>query len=175
MGNPLRERMVNGLKPGDTFCFSRRFSQNETEAFGDLTRDYNPVHYDSRWTRSKGFKDLICHGLLVGGMICEFGGQVGWLATGMSFRFLHPVYFGDIIQCRITLTRLAPNGRAEASAEFTNQKGRQVALADMTGRLPLDDDKALLDQMVHEGDPSNKLADHSEYRINQDPPGPGER
>jgi acyl dehydratase len=170
MGNPLREKMIQGLKPGDTFCFSRRFSQEETDAFGDLTRDYNPVHYDSRWTRSKGFKDLICHGLLVGGMICEFGGQVGWLATGMSFRFLQPVYFGDTIQCKITVIRLEPNGRAEAKAEFINQEGKRVALADMTGRLPQDDGRALLDDMVQEGDPANKRVDSSEYRINQDTP-----
>lgn len=170
MGNPLREQMIKGLQPGDTFCFSRQFLQKETESFGDLTRDYNPVHYDTRWTRSKGFNGLICHGLLVGGMICEFGGQVGWLATGMRFRFLHPVYFGDTIQCKITLTRLDANGRAEAEAEFTNQKGRLVARADMTGRLPLEDDKALLNKMVREGDPSNKLANRAEYRINQDDP-----
>lgn len=31
---------------------------------------------------------MICHGLLVGGMICEFGGQVGWLASGMDFKVL---------------------------------------------------------------------------------------
>lgn len=162
--------MIQGLKQGDTFCFSRRFSQEETEAFGDLTRDYNPVHYDSRWTRSKGFKDLICHGLLVGGMICEFGGQVGWLATGMSFRFLQPVYLGDTIQCKITVIRVESNGRAEAKAEFINQEGKRVALADMTGRLPQDDGRALLDDMVQEGDPANKRADSSEYRINQDTP-----
>lgn len=168
MGNPLRERTIKQLQPGDTFCFSRRFSREETHAFGDLTRDYNPVHYESRWIHSKGFKGRICHGLLVGGMICEFGGQVGWLATGMNFRFLHPVYFDDSIQCKITLTRLEKNGRAEARAEFTNQDGRQVALAAMTGRLPLEDEKKLLNQMVQEGDPSNKLATHSEYRINQD-------
>ena len=170
MGNPLREQMIRGLCEGDTFCFSRRFSQEETETFGDLTRDYNPVHYDSRWTRSKGFSDLICHGLLVGGMICEFGGQVGWLATGMHFRFLNPVYFNDTIQCKITLTRLEPTGRAEAKAEFTNQQGQRVALAAMTGRLPVADDNALLNRMVQEGDPSNKLADQSGYRINQDKP-----
>ncbi|MCA1785890.1 MAG: acyl dehydratase, partial [Desulfobacteraceae bacterium] len=68
------------------------------------------------------------------------------------------------------LTRLDPNGRAEAKAEFTNQDGRRVALAAMTGRLPMDDDKGLLNQMVQESDPSNKLADQSEYRINQDAP-----
>ncbi|MCF8091382.1 MAG: MaoC family dehydratase N-terminal domain-containing protein [Desulfotignum sp.] len=165
MGNPVREHVVKGLQPGDTFCFTRRFSQEETRAFGDLTRDYNPVHYDRRWTRAKGFNDLICHGLLVGGMICEFGGQVGWLATGMNFKFLGPVYFGDTIQCQVTLTQIEKNGRAGAKAVFTNQAGRRVALATMTGRLPLDDEKNLLDRMISEGDPTNKLSTHSDYRI----------
>lgn len=169
MANPVRAHAVKGLQPGDTFCFSRRFSQEETSVFGDLTRDYNPVHYDTRWTRAKGFDGLICHGLLVGGMVCEFGGQVGWLATGMRFRFLYPVYFGDTIQCKVTLTRIQENGRAEASAEFTNQSGRQVALATLTGRLPIEQEKALLQQMVSEGDPANRISDKTEYRINQDP------
>ncbi len=57
---------------------TREHSLNEkTEYFGDITRDYNPVHYDFRWVEAKGFKGLICHGLIVGSMICEFGGQVG--------------------------------------------------------------------------------------------------
>ena len=84
MPSTLRKQAATGLKPGDTFVLTRTFSQEETKAFGDLTRDYNPVHYDPRWTRAKGFDGLICHGLLVGSMICEFGGQLAWLATGMS-------------------------------------------------------------------------------------------
>lgn len=71
---------------------------------------------------------LICHGLLVGGMICEFGGQVGWLASGMDFKFIRPVYFSDTIECRITLTWLEDNGRAEAEGKFFNAAGDQVAL-----------------------------------------------
>jgi 3-hydroxybutyryl-CoA dehydratase len=169
MANPLRKQTIQGLHPGDSFCFTRQFSEKETRDFGDLTRDYNPVHYDRRWTKTKGFSDLICHGLLVGGMICEFGGQVGWLATGMKFHFLYPVYFGDTIQCRVTLTSIQENGRAEARAEFTNQAGKQVVLATMTGRLPLEKEKTLLDRMVSEGDPSNKLSGNAGYRINQEP------
>jgi len=169
MANPLRERAVQGLQPGDTFCFTRQFSQKETRDFGDLTRDYNPVHYDDRWTRTKGFNGLICHGLLVGGMICEFGGQVGWLATGMTFKFLYPVYFKDTIQCRVTLTSVRESGRAEAEAVFTNQNGRQVVLATLTGRLPVKGEKPLLDQMVSEGDPFNDLSNKTDYSINQEP------
>ncbi len=159
MVNLIREKAVKGLKPGDSFTYARRFTKEETMVFGDLTQDYNPVHYDTRWTAEKGFKGLICHGLLVGGMICEFGGQVGWLATGMNFKFLGPVYFNDTIHCRVTITQIQEKGRAEAEAVFTNQEGKKIGIAAMTGRLPLKKEKQILSQMMEEGDPTNKLTD----------------
>jgi acyl dehydratase len=159
MGNSIRKKAVKGLLPGDSFTYSRRFTQEETMVFGDLTRDYNPVHYDTRWTDEKGFNGLICHGLLVGGMICEFGGQVGWLATGMNFKFLGPVYFNDTITCTITITKIDENGRAEADAVFINQADKKIGIASMTGRLPLEKERQILDRMMAEGDFSNKLAD----------------
>lgn len=158
MTNPIRMKALNGLKPGDSFSYKRSFTRQETESFGDLTRDYNPVHYEPRWTKTKGYQDMICHGLLVGSMICEFGGQVGWLATGMDFKFIKPVYFGDMIKCTITITRLEENGRAEAEAVFTNQDGDQVCHALLKGLLPLEDEQELLKQMIDEGDPTNKLS-----------------
>jgi acyl dehydratase len=159
MPNPIRQRAISGLKPGDSFSYRRRFSRTDTQVFGQLTRDFNPVHYEPRWARQKKFSNLICHGLLVGSMICEFGGQVGWLATGMQFNFIKPVYFGDTIQCDITLTRIESNGRAEAEAHFYNQDGRKVCRARLTGRLPLNPERDLLKQMVDEGDVTNALAD----------------
>ncbi len=158
MSSELRKKAAKGLKSGDTFILTRRFSQDDTNSFGGLTRDYNPVHYDTQWTETKGFNGLICHGLLVGSMICEFGGQVGWLATGMDFNFIKPVYFNDTIECRIVLTQVEESGRATAQAKFFNQNGVQVARAGLTGRLPVDREKDLLHQMVKQGDSTNKLA-----------------
>ena len=158
MPNPMRQKTIQGLKEQMSFTYSRSFTQQETETFGDLTRDYNPVHYDPRWAKAKGFKGLICHGLIVGSMICEFGGQAGWLATGMTFKFIKPVYFGDTITCTITITTIDAAGRAEAEAIFTNQDNEQVCFARLTGRLPLDNERLILQQMVDEGDPTNKLA-----------------
>lgn len=157
MANPFRESAVKGLGKGDSFSYKRVFTQDDTIAFGDLTRDYNPVHYDSRWASAKGFQGLICHGLLVGSMICEFGGQVGWLASGMNFKFLKPVYFDDTILCTVTITRIEDNGRAEAEAFFKNQNGDHVCYAYLKGRLPLGYERDLLNQMIQEGDPTNKL------------------
>lgn len=158
MGNPIRVRAISGLKEGDAFTYSRSFTQEETTLFGDITLDYNPVHYDPRWAKAKGFRNLICHGLLVGSMICEFGGQIGWLATGMDFKYLKPVYFGDAIRCTITITKIEESGRAEAEAFFANQDGDQVCYARLTGRVPRDHERALLNEMLTEGDPTNKLS-----------------
>ena len=159
MNNPIRMHAVEGLNEGDTFSYRRVFSREETESFGDLTRDYNPVHYDHRWVRGKGYQGLICHGLLVGSMICEFGGQVGWLATGMNFKFIKPVYFGDTIHCTIRILKIEASGRAKAEAVLTNQEGEQVCYALVTGHLPLDGERDILREMVSEGDPSNKISD----------------
>ena len=158
MTHTMRQRAIDGIKVGDVFCFSRTFSRKETDAFGDLTRDYNPVHYHRRWAEAKGFGGLVCHGLLVGAMICEAGGQVGWLATGMTFKFIRPVYVGATITCTLTIEKLEENGRAEAAASFTDASGELVGLATLTGRLPLDPERALLNDLVQEGDRRNKLA-----------------
>lgn len=161
MTNTYRQQAIKGFKQGDTFVYKRIFTHEETLSFGDITRDYNPVHYESRWSTQKGFNDLICHGLLVGSMICEFGGQVGWLATGMNFKFINPVYFNDTIQCSIKITKIEKSGRAEAEAHFTNQNNKQVCYAHMTGRLPMKNEKKLLAKIVKEGDPTNKLSNEN--------------
>ena len=91
----IRNRTIRGLKAGDTFTVSRRFTEEDVMTFADVTRDYNPVHFDSRFSGAKNFKDRICHGLLVGSILTQVGGQIGWLASVMNFRFKHPVYFDE--------------------------------------------------------------------------------
>jgi acyl dehydratase len=153
----IRRKAIEGLRPGDTFTVRRTFTEELVHAFGALSRDYNPVHYDRRFASAKGFAGLICHGLLVGSLITEIGGQIGWLATGMELRFLKPVYFGDTVTCRLTLLEVDERGRARARAAFTNQDGTSVIEATLTGRLPADADRAVLAAMIAEGDPTNEV------------------
>jgi len=152
----IRQSAIEGLRPGDTFTVRRTFTEEVTRAFGDLSRDYNPVHYDPRFASAKGFSGLICHGLLVGSLLTEVGGQIGWLATGIEFRFLKPVFFGDTITCRFTVLEVDERGRAQARAVFSNQHGTVVIEAALGGRLPGEAERAVLAAMVAEGDPTNK-------------------
>ncbi len=153
----IRNRTINGLKVGDTFTVSRRFGEEDVIAFADITRDYNAVHFDPRFSGAKNFNDRICHGLLVGSMLTEVGGQIGWLASVMNFKFRQPVYFGDTITCRFTITEIDERLRACAKAVYFNQNGDVVLTAELKGILPDTAERRILHAMKTEGDPTNKM------------------
>lgn len=153
----IRQRTIEGLSTGTAFSVTRTFSESEDAQFADITRDYNPVHFDPRFVGIKKFINRICHGLLVGSLITEIGGQIGWLASGMSFRFKHPVYFGDTVTCTMTIVDIDEKGKAKADAVFVNQDDIVVLTAHLTGRLPGMAEIQVMKQMVEEGDPTNGI------------------
>jgi 3-hydroxybutyryl-CoA dehydratase len=153
----IRKKTIRGLRVGDTFTVSRRFSEEDMTAFAHITRDYNPVHFDPRFSGAKGFNARICHGLLVGSILTEVGGQIGWLASVMNFRFKQPVYFDETITCRFTITAIDERRRARAEVVYLNAEGCIVLEAELEGILPDDSERRILAAMVAEGDPTNKL------------------
>lgn len=153
----IRKKAIDGLKVGDVFSVSREFGQTEVDQFAAVSRDYNPVHFDERFTAARGFNGPICHGLLVAGMISEIGGQIGWLASEMRFNYKKPVYFGDRIECEMEITDIDDRGRAAAVAQYRNQHGILVMKAFLKGILPGDREKEVMRAMVAEGDSTNPL------------------
>jgi acyl dehydratase len=153
----IRKKAIEGIKVGDVFTITRRFSEADMTKFADITRDYNPVHFDHRFATVKQFNGRICHGLLVGSILTQIGGQIGWLASRMDFRFKKPVYFGDTIKCLLTITKIDQNGRSEAEAVFKNQDMVTVLEALLTGIIPGAEEKQVLKVMLAEGDPTNKI------------------
>jgi acyl dehydratase len=146
----IRKKTIAGLKAGDSFTLTRTFTEEETLSFGEISRDQNPVHYSDEFARAKNLEGKICHGLLVGGMITEVGGQIGWLASGMNFRFRRPVYFGDTITCVFTLTDVDERSRARAEAVLSNQHGETVIDAWLTGVLPGPEEQEVMSAMMSE-------------------------
>lgn len=154
----IRKKTVKGLKAGDTFSVSRTFSEQDVIQFADISRDYNPVHFDDRFAKAKNFHGRICHGLLIAALVTEIGGQIGWLASGMNFKFKRPVYFGDSVKCDFTITCVDEKGRAKAEAVFINGDGIIVSKAVITGILPDIREKRIIKNMLAEGDPTNRIA-----------------
>lgn len=140
----IRQKTIAGLQPGDSFSVSRTFTERDTLAFADLSRDYNPVHFDQRFAAAKNFRAPICHGLLVASLLTEIGGQIGWLASGMNFRFRRPVHFGDTIDCSFTITEIDDRLRAKANALFKNHHGDIVIEAQVSGIVPSAAERSIL-------------------------------
>jgi acyl dehydratase len=155
----IRRKAISGLKIGDSFTVKRTFTEPDMNAFAEITRDYNPVHFDDRFAAAKQFNGRICHGLQVAAMLTEIGGQMGWLASVMNFRFKKPVYFGDTVTCKLTITDIDTRNRARALAEYHNQDGVVVLEADLEGIVPAKPEQEVLKAMVAEGDPTNKLVE----------------
>ena len=153
----IRRKAITGLKVGDSFTVKRTFTEKDMRTFAEITRDYNPVHFDDRFAAVKNFNGRICHGLMVAAMLTEVGGQIGWLASVMNFRFKKPVYFGDTVTCKLTITEIDARNRARAFAKYQNEAGVVVLEADLEGIVPAEPEQDVLTAMVQEGDPSNKL------------------
>ena len=155
----FRELVAEGFQVGDTFRTSRTFTEDDVALFARISRDYNPVHFDARFAKAKNFSAPICHGLLVASLATEIGGQIGWLASSMNFRFKGPVYVGETITCTWVMTAIDQNGRAKASVTTTKEDGAAVIEAEINGIVPGLEERKVLRQMLSEGDPTNKLKD----------------
>jgi len=144
----IRKMAVKGLKRGSSFCVSRTFTEADVNRFAEISRDFNPVHFDERFAAAKKFDGPICHGLLVGSLLSEIGGQIGWLASEMRFRFIRPVYLGDTVTCRFTITSVDGRGRSEAAVVYENQDKKIVLEAELSGILPGAVEKAVMEDML---------------------------
>ncbi|MDZ7699727.1 MAG: MaoC family dehydratase [Deltaproteobacteria bacterium] len=147
-----RKKGVQGVEVGDTFRATRTFTEADVVRFGEIIRDDNPVHFNEAFADVKGLNGRICHGLLVAGMATEIGGQLGWLASEMLFKFRKPVYPGDCIECRLTITALMGDGRVSGEAVYLNQNGVTVLEAVVKGIAAGEAEKAILCQIVAQPD-----------------------
>ena len=141
----IRKKTIEGLKVGDTFTVTRTFTENDVKDFAGITQDYNPVHFEGRFAKAKNLSGKICHGLLVGSLVTEIGGQIGWFASKLDFRFRKPVCFGDTITCSLTISCMAAKGLSEAKAVCRNQEGEIVLEAFLKGYVPVGEEIQILD------------------------------
>lgn len=153
-----RALAADGLQVGQAFTVVRCFTEEDVRQFARLSRDYNPVHCDAAYAELRRFKAPIAHGLLTASLLTEIGGQIGWLATAMSFEFKRPVYPGEQLTCHWLISAIDTRGHARAEVRIVNAEGVSVLEATTRGVLPGSAERERLKQMLAEGDPSNGAA-----------------
>ena len=98
------------FKPGDTASLSRTIGDDDIRAFANATGDHNPLHLDEEFARQTRFGKRIAHGMLSASLISavianDLPGQ-GSIYLGQTLQFLAPVFPGDTVTARVTVTSI---------------------------------------------------------------------
>ncbi|MDF1540646.1 MAG: MaoC family dehydratase [Candidatus Thorarchaeota archaeon] len=106
-------------------------TEEDIKVFGDLSGDYNPLHFDEEWAKTTMFKGRIAHGVLTAAFISTAIGMKlpgpGTIYLGQSMKFLGPVRIGDTITARVEIIELNDEKeRVTLRTTCTNQKGKLV-------------------------------------------------
>ncbi len=120
------------LQVGDSGTFSKTVTEADVLAFAGASGDFNPLHIDEEYARKSVFGQRVAHGILTAAIISTvLGGEIPGLGTifvELQIRFLKPVFFGDTVTARATVTEIINPKRVRLMVACTNQKGEDVAL-----------------------------------------------
>lgn len=99
--------MMN-IKIGDTASLTKTITEKEVQLFGELTGDFNPVHFDEEFAKTTRFGKRIAHGMLSASFISTvLANQLpgsGTVYLSQTLKFTAPVFLGDTLTARVTVT-----------------------------------------------------------------------
>lgn len=130
---------IEDFVPGqETQSAARTVTEADVVAFAGLSGDYNSIHTDAEYSRGTQFGQRIAHGMLVFSIATGLGVRTGVLdGTVLAFlgiedwKFHQPVFIGDTIRLRWTVTEARPSSKPGSGVlkrrmEIVNQRGEVV-------------------------------------------------
>ena len=98
---------IEELQPGMSASYSQAVTEADIQKFGEVTGDFNPVHFDEDYARTTIFRGRIAHGLLSAGFISTVLGTklpgAGAIFMSATIRFKAPVRIGDVVTALCTV------------------------------------------------------------------------
>ncbi len=127
----MKVTKYSDIKLGQSAEVTRTITEDDIQAFGDLSGDYNPIHFDDEWAKQTMFEGRIAHGILAVAFISAALGMylpgTGSIYMSQSVRFLAPVRIGDTITARVKVIALNDEKeRVTLRTTCTNQEGTLV-------------------------------------------------
>jgi acyl dehydratase len=125
------------IKPGDTASLSKTITDNDIRSFADVSCDHNPLHLDEAFAQQTRFGRRIAHGMLSASLISavianELPGQ-GSIYLGQSLQFVAPVFPGDTVEARVTVTGIREDKQiVKLDTVCTNQRNEVVIKGEAT-------------------------------------------
>ena len=96
------------IKIGQHAEYVRTVTSEDIEMFGQVSGDYNPLHFNEDWAKTMMFKGRIAHGILTATYVSTVIGMKlpgpGTIYMSQSMKFRRPVRIGDTITARVEVT-----------------------------------------------------------------------
>jgi 3-hydroxybutyryl-CoA dehydratase len=127
----MKVTKYSDLKLGQFAEVEHVITEEDIQAFGKLSGDYNPLHFDEEWAKTTMFGSRIAHGLLTASFISTAIGMhlpgAGTIYIGQSMRFLGPARIGDKITARVEIVKLDDEKeRVTLKTICTNEKDKLI-------------------------------------------------
>jgi acyl dehydratase len=114
----------------------KRVTQEQINAYADVSGDHNPIHLDPAVARSVGLEGTIAHGMLsmafLGQTLTDWlasqPDRAGWVRR-LRVRFQAMVRPGDTLMCSGALATGASDGQ-RVELWINNQRGERVVTGD---------------------------------------------
>jgi 3-hydroxybutyryl-CoA dehydratase len=107
--------VINVFSVGMTESYSQTITDSDIKSFSGISGDKNPVHMSDDFALNTQFKRRIAHGLMSASYFSAlFGMKIpgpGCVYLSQSLKFLKPVYIGDTVTAKVTITKLNKRSR----------------------------------------------------------------
>ena len=99
------------FKVGQSWNYEWTLSNKVYQKFLNLSNDYNPMHTNSNYARSKGYKDKIIHGNILSCFISFFIGELlpikNLVIIGQNIKYENAMYINDSIKLKSIVSKIS--------------------------------------------------------------------
>ena len=127
----MKVTKYSDIRMGQSAEVVHKITADDIQKFGDLSGDYNPLHFNDEWAKTTMFGGRIAHGILTASYISTAIGMhlpgPGTIYMSQSMRFLGPVRIGDTITARVEVISLNDEKeRITLKTTCTNQDSKVI-------------------------------------------------
>jgi len=101
---------IEDIKIGMDESYSQTITDADIKAFAGVSGDRNPVHMSDEYAEASQFKKRIAHGMISTSFFSALFGTklpgAGCVYVRQDLTFRKPVYIGDTVVARITVTNI---------------------------------------------------------------------
>lgn len=117
------------LNEGDQFSSEFMYTQEQVDAFMDITGDRNPIHHDQAYAAQTMFKKPIIHGFLSAAIFSKiFGTQFpgeGTIYLSQDMKFMRPMYVNTRYKAVVEVQEIdREKNRCTMRSQVFNEAGK---------------------------------------------------